>query len=129
MTPSRGDLWWAALDPVVGSEQSGRRPVLILQNDAVSAFTSTVLVVPLTTTLRRSGLPSSALILCSGTGLAADSVALGHQMRVIDKARLGTRIGEISPEVVLQVEYAALFTLGISGMPSPGLDSPKPERP
>lgn len=113
MTPRRGEIWWANLDPVVGSEQGGRRPVLILQNDAISRFTSTILVVPLTTTLRRSQLPSSAFIPHAGTGLTSDSVALCHQMRVLDTTRLSTRIGAIAPEVVLQVEYAAQFTIGI----------------
>src|SRR5262249_37413268 len=92
----------------------GRRPVLILQTNTISTFTSTVVAVPLTTVLRRAQLPSSALIPAHGTGLAEDSVALCHQLRVLDKARLTSRIGLVSPEVLLQVEYAALFTLGIS---------------
>jgi mRNA interferase MazF len=113
LTPVRGELWWATLDPIVGSEQGGRRPVLILQNDAISGFTSTMIAVPLTTNLRRSQLPSSAFIPSAGTGLISDSVALCHQMRVLDKARLHSRIGTVTPEVTLQVEYAVLFTLGI----------------
>jgi mRNA interferase MazF len=114
LNPVRGDLWWAALDPVVGSEQSGRRPVLVIQNNSISTFTSTVVAVPLTTVLRRAQLPSSALIPAQGTGLPQDSVALCHQLRVLDKLRLVTRIGAVSPQTLLQVEYAALFTLGIS---------------
>jgi len=114
LSPVRGELWWATLDPVVGSEQSGRRPVLILQNDVLSAFTSTVLAVPLTTTLRRAQLPSSAFIPRGASGLATDSVALGHQLRVLDTARLRSKIGAVAPEVLLQVERAVLFALGIS---------------
>ena len=114
MTPVRGELWWATLDPVVGSEQGGRRPVLILQNNAISSFTSTMVVVPLTTTLRRAQLPSSAFVPSAGTGLAGDSVALCHQLRVLDTARLHGKIGTVTSEILAQVEYAALFTLGIS---------------
>jgi mRNA interferase MazF len=114
LNPVRGELWWATLDPIVGSEQAGRRPVLIVQNDAISSFTSTVVAVPLTTVLRRAKLPSSALVPALGTGLPQDSVALCHQLRVLDKARLVGRIGLVSPEILLQVEYATLFTLGIS---------------
>lgn len=114
MNPVRGEIWWATLDPILGSEQGGRRPVLILQNDAISSFTTTILAVPLTTVLRRAQLPSSAFVPRVGTGLAADSVALCHQLRVLDTARLRGKIGAVTAEVLLQVEYAALFTLGIS---------------
>ena len=114
MNPCRGELWWAHLDPVVGSEQAGTRPVLILQSDAISRFTTTVLAIPLTTNLRRSGLPSAVLIREPGTGLPQDSVALCHQLRVLDKSRLYRRLGSITPDVLLQVETALLFTLGVS---------------
>ena len=120
MNPVRGELWWASLEPVVGSEQGGRRPVLVLQNNSISAFTSTVVVVPLTTVLRRAQLPSSALIPAAGTGLAQDSVALCHQIRVLDKSRLVGHIGSVSKDVLLQVEYAALFTIGVSLAADPG---------
>lgn len=102
-----------SLDPIVGSEQGGRRPVLILQNNSVSEFTKTLIAIPLTTSLRRSQLPSSAFIPSEGTGLTADSVALCHQMRVIDQSRLQTRIGVVTPEMLQQVADAILFTLGI----------------
>jgi mRNA interferase MazF len=113
LNPARGDLWWAVLDPTLGSEQAGTRPVLVLQNDAIGAFTSTIVVVPLTTVLRRAQLPSSAFIPALGTGLSSNSVALCHQLRVIDKARLRGRLGGVPQEVLLQVEHAILFTLGI----------------
>lgn len=97
-----------------GSEQAGTRPVLILQRDVLSKFTTSVLAVPLTTNLRRSGLPSAVLIREPGTGLPHDSVALCHQLRVLDKSRLYRRFGSIAPDVLLQVETALLFTLGFS---------------
>ena len=114
MNPTRGEVWWAILDPVVGSEQGGRRPVLVLQNDVISSFTSTILAVSLTTNLRRAQLPSSAFVPRAGTGLAADSVALCHQLRVLDTTRFRGKIGAVASEVLLQVEYATLFALGIS---------------
>jgi mRNA interferase MazF len=113
LTVVRGELWWASLDPIVGSEQGGRRPVLIFQNDAVNTFTTTVVAIPLTTTLRRSQLPSSVFIPSADTGLPSDSVALCHQMRVLDKTRLRGRIGVLPADLLRQVEYAVLFTLGI----------------
>ena len=113
MNPERGELWWASLDPIVGSEQGGRRPVLVLQNDVVSSFTTTIVAIPLTTTLRRSQLPSAVFIPSVGTGLPSDYVALCHQVRVLDKVRLHGRIGILPADILYQVEYAVLFTLGI----------------
>jgi mRNA interferase MazF len=110
---ARGELWWATLDPIVGSEQGGRRPVLVPQNDAVSSFTRTVIAIPLTTNLRRSQLPSAVFVPSAGTGLQSDSVALCHQARVLDKSRLHQRIGMLPDDLLHQVEYAVLFTLGI----------------
>jgi len=117
LTALRGELWWVSLDPIVGSEQGGRRPVLILQNNSVSEFTKTVITIPLTTSLRRSQLPSSVFIASEGTGLTGDSVALCHQIRVIDQSRLQTRIGVVTPETLQQVANAILFTLGIVTAP------------
>jgi mRNA interferase MazF len=106
-------VWWASLDPIVGSEQGGRRPILVLQNDAVSSFTTTVVAIPLTTTLRRSQLPSAVFVPSAGTGLPSDSVALCHQVRVLDKSRLHGRIGTLPVDLMRQIEYSVLFTLGI----------------
>jgi mRNA interferase MazF len=109
----RGQLWWARLDPTVGSEQSGRRPVLVLQNNAINAFTTTALTLPLTTNLRRAQLPSCVLLPRGSGGLIADSIVLCHQLRVLDTSRLTELIGTLEPHLVLQVENALLFTLGI----------------
>ena len=118
MNPGRGELWWASLDPIVGSEQGGRRPILVLQNDAVSSFTTTVVAIPLTTSLRRSQLPSAVFVPSAGTGLPADSVVLCHQVRVLDKSRLHGRIGTLPDDLLRQVEYSILFTFGIIHPPS-----------
>lgn len=84
----RGEIWLADLNPTRGSEQAGIRPVLIFQNDLLNKYTTTVLAIPLTTNLRRAALPSCLLISKGEGGLAQDSVALGHQLRVIDRSRL-----------------------------------------
>ena len=113
MNVARGDLWWATLDPTQGSEQAGRRPVVIIQNDVINSFTSTFLAIPLTTNLRRAQLPSSVLLPRGSAGLSEDSVALCHQHRVLDRQRLVARIGALETDLLLQVEAALLFTVGI----------------
>ena len=74
MSVIRGEIWTAELDPTQGSEQAGRRPVLVLQNDAINRFTTTVLAIPLTTNLRRASLPSCVQVTQGDGGLASDSV-------------------------------------------------------
>jgi len=90
------------------------------QNDAISSFTTTVVAIPLTTNFRRSQLPSSVFVPSAGTGLPSDSVALCHQARVLDKTRLHGRIGTLPTDLLRQIEYAVLFTLGILQPPSSG---------
>ena len=114
MTVKRGEIWLASLDPARGSEQAGTRPVLIFQNDSVSKFTTTVLAIPFTTNLRRASLPSCVQVQKGEGGLASDSVALCHQLRVIDKTRLRNRLGALSGDTIIKIEGSALFTIGIS---------------
>ncbi len=113
MKISRGDIWLADLDPTRGSEQAGVRPVLIFQNDAINAYTVTVLAIPLTTNLRRAALPSCVQIVKGDGGLTSDSVVLCHQLRVLDSARLRRRLGSVSQQTLADVEGCVLFTLGI----------------
>lgn len=113
MTVTRGEIWYADLDPTKGSEQSGVRPVLILQNDAVSRYTSTVLAVPLTTNLTRASLPTSTRIRAGEGGLPADSIALCHQTRALDVRRLSDRLGIVSSEVMHGIDAVMMFALGI----------------
>jgi mRNA interferase MazF len=112
MTMRRGEIWIATLDPTQGSEQAGVRPIIIFQNDTISRYTTTVISIPLTTNLRRASLPSSVLIPNGEGGLTQDSVALCHQIRVLDKNRLRNKIGEVQPETLVQLENNVLFTLG-----------------
>jgi mRNA interferase MazF len=113
MTPQRGEIWMAELNPVRGSEQAGTRPVLILQNDLVSQFTTTVLAVPLTTNLRLAGLPSCVMITKGDGGVTSDSVALCHQLRVLDKTRLRRKLGTPSQQTITAVEGCVLFSIGL----------------
>jgi mRNA interferase MazF len=112
MTIRRGEIWIAALDPSQGSEQAGVRPIIIFQNDTISRYTNTVISIPLTTNLRRASLPSCVFIPSGEGGLTQDSVALCHQMRVLDQTRLRNKIGEVQPETLVQLENNVLFTLG-----------------
>ncbi len=89
----KGDVYLADLNPVVGSEQAGIRPVVIVQNSLLNRFTRTVVVIPFTTNLKRAELPSALLIPKDEGGLDQDSVALCHQVRVLDKSRLRRQLG------------------------------------
>ena len=113
MTIKRGEVWLAELNPIRGSEQAGKRPVLILQNDSVNRFTSTFLAIPLTTNLRRASLPTCVLLPEGEGGLAKVSVALCHQLRVLDKSRLMRRLGSVSELTLTAIDHCVLFTTGI----------------
>ena len=113
MTVKRGEIWLANLNPTRGSEQAGIRPVLIFQNDVVSKFTTTVLAIPLTTNLRRASLPSCVELPKGEGGLASNSVALCHQLRVLDKTRLQRKLGTVSQDILSEIESCALFTTGM----------------
>jgi mRNA interferase MazF len=113
MTVRRGEIWLADLNPIRGSEQAGTRPVLIFQNNSINRFTSTFLTIPLTTNLRRASLPTCATIRQGEGGLAKDSVALCHQLRVLDGVRLKRLLGTIGEETMNEIESRVLFTTGI----------------
>ena len=112
MKVERGEIWLANLDPTQGSEQAGTRPIIIFQENTVSKFTSTIITIPLTTNLRRAALPTCLLISNGQGGLNQDSVALCHQLRVLDKTRLIKRIGQLDFEAISRLESVVLFTLG-----------------
>ena len=113
MTIQRGEIWLAELNPTRGSEQAGTRPVIIFQNTSISRFTTTFLVIPLTTNLRRASLPTCVRLNQSEGGLAQESVALCHQLRVLDKSRLKHRLGHIGGARLEALERCVLFTIGI----------------
>jgi len=113
MIVKRGEVWMADLNPVRGSEQAGMRPVLIFQTDSINRFTTTVLAIPFTTNLRRAGLPSCVQISSGEGGLSSDSVALCHQLRVLDKTRITRRLGALGTVTLEKIEDCVLFTMGI----------------
>ena len=113
MIVKRGEVWLADLNPTRGSEQAGTRPVLIFQNNVISKYTTTILVIPLTTNLHRASLPSCVQISKSEGGLTNDSVAICHQLRVLDKTRLLRRLGVVSEQTVSTIESCVMFTMGI----------------
>lgn len=113
MIVKRGEIWLADLNPTRGSEQAGTRPVLIFQNNLINKFTTTVLTIPLTTNLRRAALPSCIQIGKGEGGLTSDSVALCHQLRVLDTTRLQRKLGTVSQETISALESCIMFTIGI----------------
>ena len=113
MIVSRGETWLADLNPTKGSEQSGTGPVLIFQNNSINRFTYTFLTIPLTTNLRRASLPTCLLVRQGQGGLDKDSVALCHQLRVLDSMRLKRRPGVVSDDVMTAVESCVAFTTGM----------------
>lgn len=112
--PRTGDIYWADLNPTVGSEQRGDRPVIVFQNPAVGRFTTTVLVVPITTSMKRLGLPGTCGLPKGAGSLPADSVALAYQMRAIDRQRLRRSIGRLEGEHLSALRHAVLSALGVA---------------
>ena len=108
----RGDLWWANLGAHRPQEQTGRRPVIIWQSDALNRVLHSVLVVPLTTNLDRARLAGTAIISASPDGPPTDSVALAFQMRAIPKAALDTRIRALTDTEIAELELATDEALG-----------------
>ncbi len=109
----RGDIFFADLNPVVGSEQGGVRPVLVVQNDVGNKYSPTVIVAAVTSQINKSKLPTHVEIGALGNGLNKDSVVLMEQLRTIDKKRLKERIGRVDDEIIAQVNEALTISLGI----------------
>ncbi len=109
---NRGDLYSACLDPVVGSEQGGIRPVLVIQNDVGNRHSPTVIVLAITGQINKARLPTHVPVPAEGNGLMKDSVILAEQIRTLDKRRLRERIGTIAPEVMEKVSEALKISLG-----------------
>ena len=108
----RGELWWANLGTHRPQEQTGRRPVIVWQSDALNRVLHSVLVVPLTTNLDRARLAGTAMISASPDGPPTDSVALAFQMRSIPKAALDNRIRSLTETELAELELATDEALG-----------------
>lgn len=111
MEVKRGELYYADLSPVVGSEQGGIRPVLVVQNDTGNKYSPTVIAAAVTSKIHKARLPTH-IELPLGYGLNKDSVILLEQIRTIDKRRLMSRIGELPPATMSRVNRAILISLG-----------------
>ena len=110
----RGELYYADLSPVIGSEQGGVRPVLVVQNDVGNKYSPTVIAAAVTSKLTKARLPTHIELSARTYGLVKDSVVLLEQIRTIDKRRLKERIGLLSPQVMARVDDALLISLGFS---------------
>ena len=110
---NRGDLYSACLDPVVGSEQGGIRPVLVIQNDVGNRHSPTVIVLAVTGQINKARLPTHVPVPAEGNGLMKDSVILAEQIRTLDKRRLREHIGTIAPDVMDKVSEALRISLGV----------------
>ena len=108
----RGDIYFADLNPVVGSEQGERRPVLIVQNNKGNKHSPTVIIIPMTSNLNKNPLPTHVFI-PQGNGLEKDSLALTEQVRAIDRLRLREYIGSTGKSVMSQVDRALLVSIGL----------------
>ena len=112
-TVRRGDIYYADLSPVVGSEQGGVRPVLIVQNDTGNRHSPTVIAAAITSQLGKAKLPTHIALAAQGSGLPRDSVILLEQIRTLDKHRLRERAGQITPEDQKRVDQALDVSLGL----------------
>lgn len=115
MQIKRGDMFYADLSPVVGSEQGGIRPVLIIQNDLGNKYSPTVIAAAVTSQMGKTKLPTHIEIDSSSCGLKNNSVVLAEQIRTIDKSRLKEKIGHIDDEEIIDKVNNALgvsFGLG-----------------
>ena len=109
----RGELYFADLSPVVGSEQGGIRPVLVVQNDRGNKYSPTVIAAAITSKLNKAKLPTHIELSSSEYGLEKDSVVLLEQIRTIDKTRLKEKIGELTSIKMSQVNKAMMISLGV----------------
>ena len=119
MNVRRGDIYYADLSPVIGSEQGGMRPVLIVQNDVGNKFSPTVIAAAITSKVGKTKLPTHIDVLkgaqgCMEMGLARDSVILLEQIRTIDKRRLKERMGHLENDVMRRVDSALYVSFGLA---------------
>lgn len=109
----RGELYYADLSPVVGSEQGGVRPVLIVQNDVGNKFSPTVIAAAVTSRIDKAKLPTHIALGAREYGLVKDSVVLLEQIRTLDKRRLKDRIGALPQDVMKRIDEALMISLGV----------------
>lgn len=109
----RGEIYYADLSPVIGSEQGGVRPVLIIQNDIGNRYSPTVIAAAITSQRDKAKLPTHIELSAQSCGLQKDSTVLLEQVRTIDKKRLRERMGEITPETMNSINSALSISFGL----------------
>lgn len=114
MNVKRGEIYYADLSPVVGSEQGGVRPVLIVQNDVGNKYSPTVIAAAITSQQDKSSLPTHILLSAAGSGLAKDSIVLLEQVRTIDKTRLKEKMGALDNKAMNMVDRAISVSFGLN---------------
>ena len=112
---SRGEIYFAQLNPVQGSEQGGVRPVLIIQNDVGNTYSPTTIILAITSRLHKAQLPTHVDLPAAESGLKKDSVILAEQMRTIDKSRLRQRVAVLRPGTMQRIENAVAVSIGLGG--------------
>lgn len=112
----RGDIYYADLSPVVGSEQGGIRPVLIIQNDVGNKYSPTVIAAAITSKINKAKMPTHIELSARDYGLNKDSVILTEQIRTLDKKRLRERIGKLDKALMLRVDEALQISFGLGGI-------------
>ncbi|SEO88964.1 type II toxin-antitoxin system PemK/MazF family toxin [Propionispora vibrioides] len=113
MIVKRGDIYYANLSPVVGSEQGGHRPVLVIQNDVGNKYSPTVIVAAITSQISKAKLPTHVEISAKQYNLEKDSVILLEQMRTIDKRRLKEKVTHLTEDIMTQIDDAVRVSLGL----------------
>ena len=113
MIVNRGDIFYADLSPVVGSEQGGTRPVLVVQNDVGNKYSPTVIAAAITSKINKAKLPTHIEIDAARYGLNKDSVILLEQVRTIDKKRLREKIGKLDDIQMIKVNDALSISFGL----------------
>lgn len=113
MVVKRGDIFYADLSPVIGSEQGGIRPVIIMQNDIGNRYSPTVIVAAITSQINKAKLPTHVEISSEEYGLNRDSVVLLEQIRTLDKRRLKEKIGHMTESDMEKVNGALLISLSL----------------
>ncbi len=113
MIVKRGDIYYADLSPVVGSEQGGVRPVLIIQNDIGNRYSPTVIATAITSQINKAKMPTHIELDANEYGLSKDSVVLAEQIRTIDKKRLKEKIGHIDEQLMTRVNEALEISFGL----------------
>ncbi len=114
MNIKRGEIYYADLSPVIGSEQGGVRPVLIIQNDVGNKYSPTVIAAAITSQRDKTNLPTHIKVDADGCGLSKDSIVLLEQVRTIDKMRLKEKMGSLDLNSMDRVDKALSVSFGLN---------------